>query len=404
MEAIRRIQYKVAANRANVHILPPYWGLVLADSVHPTGASYIAMAQAEAAHIAYVLGKVSLPNDGMSVSSAVVDELGILLNIDHDNGTDFTVPVFGEGVEAFQITEGSQVHNFDGFERVNANQLRLYTGASFGGDNIQIDTIYGSLYDLGQGEPPMVRDNSAYTLPFIDQVVNVTNPLRANDPILRLTNRAYYVRPTNGKTMTSGNEFSSIASVDGTKFTATNDDWELVPSAFDGVGGIRPTTINAGLRGDGGLLNNPNAFMIGLVVDIQENGDILLLGSDSFGPFGSAAFFVDSGNLQAYRFDSSPSLPTLATNVIGQRLAIIIDCQDQSSMDIYINGHSAPISFDPWSNFFGWTTLFLNGGRNYGSASNIFGCAWAKSGGHDAANDPSIEELMNKMKGDYNIS
>ena len=71
-------------------------------------------------------------------------------------------------------------------------------------------------------------------------------------------------------------------------------------------------------------------------------------------------------------------------------------------MNVYIN-NDISITVDPWSNFIGWTNLFLNGGRGFGLTDNIFGCVWGKSGAHDNVNDPSIIEIMNAMKRDYNI-
>ena len=406
MEAIRRIQYKVASLRPNVIMLPPYWGRVLADSVHPNGASYIAMAWAEAAHIAYILGKAIVPNDGMSISSAVVDELGILLNIDHDNGTDFTVPVFGEGVEAVQIMEGSKVYDFDGFERVNANQLRFYTGAPFGGDNIQIDTIYGSLFDLGQGEPPMVRDNSDHALPFIDQVVDVTNPLRANDPILRLTNRAYYTHPAYGKTITAGDQFSSIASVDGGNLTTRNGDFVTDPTAFDGVGGIHSVNDVANLGGGGNRIDPTNGYMVGFVIGIDStpaDKEIFALGDSSYGPYNTAKFYTTANNrIYCYRTDTTNSL-FVTSGVFGQRLAFILNLKSSTEAEIYINNATTPVvTFDPHADMALAKSMFLNGFNN-GNSLNRFGCVWGKSGGHDGVNDPPIVEIMNKMKGDYNI-
>lgn len=221
------------------------------------------------------------------------------------------------------------------------------------------------------------------------------------DSILNIDNLDFYTHAHYGKTIVSGDMFSDIGALNGNKLTALNDNWTYDDTAFDDMGGMIPTSVNAGLY-CGDIMTMTGGFMIGITVDVQANGDLVLLGSTSYGPYGSAAFFVEDGDLKAFRFDSSPNLPALVSNVIGQRLSIIIDCQGQTEMNIYIN-NDTPITHDPWSNFIGWTNLFLNGGRGFGSTDNIFGCVWGKSGGHDNANDPSITEIMNAMKRDYNI-
>jgi lysophospholipase L1-like esterase len=221
------------------------------------------------------------------------------------------------------------------------------------------------------------------------------------DTILKIDNLDFYTHAHYGKTIVSGNDFSSIGALNGNPMDILNDNWVYDDTAFDGFGGMIPTSVSAGLH-CGDIMTMANGFMFGFTVDVQANGDLVLLGSTSYGPYGSAAFFVEDGDFKAFRFDSSPNLPTLVSNVIGQRLSIIVDCQGQTEMNIYIN-NDTPITHDPWSNFIGWTNLFLNGGRGFGSTDNIFGCVWGKSGAHDNVNDPSITEIMNAMKRDYNI-
>ena len=122
--------------------------------------------------------------------------------------------------------------------------------------------------------------------------------------------------------------FHSIGALNGNTMDILNDNWTYDDTAFDGFGGMVPKSTNAGLH-CGDIMTMANGFMFGFTVDVQANGDLLLLGSTSYGPYGSAAFFVEDGDLKAFRFDSSPNLPTLANNVIGQRLSIVIDCRGQ---------------------------------------------------------------------------
>jgi hypothetical protein len=222
------------------------------------------------------------------------------------------------------------------------------------------------------------------------------------DPILNINNLDFYTHAHYGKTIVSGDTFSDIGALNSNKLIALNDNWTYDDTGFDGAGAMIPTTTNAALHCDD-LMNMANGFMIALTVEVGGNGDLVLLGSNASPSYGSAGFFVDGGHLKAFRFDGSPNLPTLMSNVIGQRLSIIIDCQSQTEMNIYIN-NDTPITHDPWVNFIGWTNLFINGGRNFASTLTKFGCIWAKSEGHDSVNDPSIATIMNRMKSDYNIT
>lgn len=395
MESIREVHYELADENANVYMLPSYAQIDIdpADNVHPD--DYTQVVQNEAPQIAYVNALASVSNIGMDITSAVVDDNGIVLTYTHENGDDLTVPsTAGDGIEAVRIFDGSTELSYNEFEKVSSNSVRLKSGSPYTGDDLKVINMYGSMYDLGHTNVPMIKDNSPYTLPARFKNISVTD---SSDTILGLTDLKYYMKPSMGKTFTTGTNFDEIKSVNGGTFTALTNDFDYDSTSFGGNGGLIPTNVNAGLRGDGDLMTMTTDFMLGFVVDVQANGDIMLLGSTSYGSYGSAAFFVDGGDFQGFRFDGSPNLPTFESSVIGTKMSVIIDVQSTSVMKVYVNTAGNVTTVDPWSNFYGWSTFFLGGARGYATTSNIFGLAWGKNGAHDSGSDPSIGQIMSAM-------
>lgn len=393
-QSVREVHTEIVDENENVFLMPSYAQIDIdgADTVHPD--DYPQLVTNEAAQVAHILGVETSSNVGMDIASAVVDDTGILLTYTLENGNDITVPsTAGDGVEAVRIFDGATELSYDEIERVSNNQARLKSGSPYTGSDLKVINMYGSMYDLGFSDVDLVKDNSQYTLPARAKTLSVSD---SDDTILSLTGLKYYMKPSMGKSLTSGTNFDEIKSVNGGTFTALNNDFDYDSTAFSGNGGLIPTNNNAGLRGDGDLMTMTSEFMLGFVVDVQANGDLMLLGSTSFGPYGSAAFFVDGDDFKAFRFDGSPNLPTFETDVVDTKMSVIIDVQSTSVMKVYVNSEANVSTVDPWGNFYGWNTFFLNGARNAGNTSNIWGMAWGKNGSHSGS-DPSIADILTAM-------
>lgn len=411
MESIRRIITKIAADTANVILLPPYYDLDLADSVHPTAGAYKIMALREAARIAYHYQKQNVfPALGISVLSGLVTETGIELNLDLDQGTDFSVPTAGEGLAACRIFDpAGNEYPFDEFQRIDASTLKLKTGAPFSFDPI-VKTIYGSMFDLGASSVPMVKENGSLALPMIPETVNVSNSLDDNDKILKL-NPSYYFRAGYEKNTTSGNDFDEIASVNGGSFQVTNQDFTYDASAFSNAGGVKSTNATSYLKGIGDRIDFTAGGLIGLVVDIDDTANdsqIFGLGTSSAGNGNTKVYTTSNDRIYLWRDDVSAARylwgAGAGETVFGNQLAILISLESDSVGKFYVNDPSNPITFDPRIDWTRDTTSIWFNGIEGGNINNVFHLGFTSNGAHDPINDPSIAEIMNFMKASANIT
>lgn len=393
-QSVREVHTEIVDENENVFLMPSYAQIDIdgADTVHPD--DYPQLVTNEAAQVAHILGVETTSNVGMDIASAVVDDLGVLITYTLENGNDITVPsTAGDGVEAIRIFDGSTELSYDEIERVSNNQARLKSGSPYTGSDLKVINMYGSMYDLGFSDVPMVKDNSQYTLPARAKTMAIAN---SDDTILSLTGLKYYMKPSMGKSFTSGTNFNEIKSVNGGTFTALTNDFDYDSTAFGGNGGIIPTNSSASLRGDGNLMTMTGGnFMIGLVVEPKADSSLFSLGSTSFGAYGSARFYIDGGDMKSFRYDGSPNIATFDTDVIDEKLSIIVDAIDNSTMKVYVNSASNVYTVDPRENdFYGWNTFFLN--ATTGNDSTVFGMAWGKNGSHSGS-DPSIADILTAM-------
>jgi hypothetical protein len=401
MQSIRTAQYDAVNAMENVHMMPAYYDLELADNVHPNASSYQILNDREAARMAYINSKYTKISEGMEVVSAAVDYDGVTISLAHQNGTDITVPNSG-GLDAYNIDGVT----FDKIEKMSANSFRLYNGSPLSGTPT-LNVIGGSMHGLGLN-PAFVRDNSPLTLPPLFKTLPVQNTLPAMDVVMQMTDLAYYMRPTFGKNFTNSTQFDTIKSIDGGQFDTYNStDFNYQNTAFNGVGGIQSLYDDGQLGGIGDRIDPTNGFMVGFVVEIDSTAaekEIFAMGDSSFGPYNSAKLYTTANNrIHLFRADAPSTAPFVYSGVFGQRLAIVMNVKSANDADIYINNATAPaLNFNPHVDLSLAKSMFLNG-NGFGNASNIFGMAWAKSGAHDIVNDPSIAIIMAYMTAEYNI-
>jgi len=407
LQDIRELQTEIAEELDNVYLLPPYYDEPQSDHVHPTPETYQLMALRDSYRIANVLGLQNKLARGMTIASAEVSNLGIEVTVNFDSGNDITVPTAGEGLDFFRLDGAT---NFASIDRVDANIFRLYGGAPYTGTPT-LETAYGQMFDLGL-VPETVQENGALTLPLVQEEITVTNTIDDSDPILRLTNLSYYSRPElYARNTTAGNNFDSMASINNGEFElydAGANGYEMVydATAFDNVGGFRPSVDGAFIRGAGDKLDPSGGFFLGFTIQMEETisaeqRQIMQMGREA-GVYGNARLYQDNVDRIILQRDDITNTKVIANSVSGNSYCIFINVISATEGEVYVNNSTA-ITFDPRAD---WLIKVGDGGTYYlgDNEFNTYGGSFVKTGSHDAVNDPSISDIMDYMKAQYNIT
>lgn len=414
-ESIRQAQLELIDANLNCYMSSPHYDVDYQDSFHPTdnAEGYGLLANRESARIAFTLSQFNKPSLGAEVTSASVDGLGILLNLSLDNGTDITVPTAGQGLDGY-LVNNSQTPILQ-LDRVDASTVRINTGAPWS-NTPSIETVEGSLNGLGLTSVPFVRENGDLKLPILPAQVTAGNTFKNNDEILQLTDLGFYVKAGDyTKEYTTGTEVNKIYSVNGTSFSSFDSDvadMDFDSTAFDNAGGLTGTTTRSGLTADQNILDMTSGGLTGFVIEVNESSATKVcfyLGS-STNAFNNAGLYIQSGILR-YAINQSGSVQNIFSGISnGDRLAVILDYQSASVLNIYVNNGSTPAAtFDPNNDSVNAaaTRLWINtrgAAEDLSSTSNMFGTWFGKSGAHNASNDPAIADIMDQMKTDYGIT
>jgi len=407
-QLLRDVQYQLAEDRADCYILPEFYDLALADTVHLNSASVTIRSDRYASRISYILGMNNKPTLGMEIVSAAMDDDGCLCAITHHDGNDWTLPDASTAKKLFRSeTNGAYVDlSNHTIEKVSSTQLRI-KGAPWSAPTLQ--TVWGTMGLIAGGSPgfganitpDLPHDNSTLELPFMYSAVVPVD----NDVIRSITNLAYEVRPSYEKTYDSDIDVATVQSINGKSFSNVNSGNFMTydTSAFGGAGGFNSTSTNTILSADNGWAAQYTAF-VGVVVDIPA----IISGSSYLWAFGTSnsistaaqAYFNTSGNLM-FSQNGANITENLGGDFRGGRTVFLFNFTSDSNCDVYANDTVTKLgSFDP-KNTYGFTNDLFFGG---GSTNFKYGSFFAKLGAHDAVNDPSLAAIMSDLKNKYGVS
>lgn len=394
-QAIREAIDEIIDENANCYAAAETYDLTITDTVHLTPADRLIEAERLAARVLNVTGRTGTKALPPEISSAEITDDGLILNLTHSDGSDITVPASVDVSSLFYLENDSTAIDLSGvtLERIDATTLKLKCGlySEINKFGLGYGTMEGIAADVA---PVFPYDNSTLELPIKPKSIIPTD----TDIIRSLDDLEFYVTPDSPKTL-SGSNVLTITDINDTTFNfwaSSSKRAALTPNLFGTKGGYRFNNSNARLSKP---ITMTEGMMFGGVNTCRgsSGNNILRFGTGS-SPSPNYLYYFNGG-LFWYR-NSANAIVTLDSGYNGVSFAWVINVKSNTAMEIYINDGATPIvaEFDPLTNLTSLSDVLL------GTSTDMdMGMAWGKQGAHGGG-DPSIVDIIDKMKLDYGIA
>ena len=160
IQAVRDVQFELAAENSWIHLGPDSYDQVLFDNVHFNDTGSEVMGTRWGNRVLDILGFTVASAVGPSISSASRSGTTVTVTIDHDGGSDITPAT---GIEGFHFFDDSSEISINSAVRTNATTITLTLASTPTG----VETLY-YIYD---DEDPLtlanvVKDNAATSMPL----------------------------------------------------------------------------------------------------------------------------------------------------------------------------------------------------------------------------------------------
>jgi hypothetical protein len=403
---MREVQYELVAQRADCYMLPEFYDLAFADTVHLNAASVTKRSDRYAARVSYILGMNNKPTLGMEITSAIMDDDGCLCTIKHHDGDDWTLPDTNKAKALLRAESDGTFVNLQNhaIEKISATQLRI-NGAPWSEPTLQ--TVWGTLGLIAgeapnygaNTEPTLPYDNSALELPFMHSAIAPTD----TDVIRSITNLSYHVRASYKKTYDSGVDIATIQSINGKTLSnlSAGQFPDYAATAFGGNDGIEFTSSNSLLSADDGFPSQETLFAFGSVytpASVASSFTLFSLGtSNTVGT--QARLYIDTDGQLKYGVNDGFGVVTIGGDYRDSTFIWAINYRSNAAADIYINDFTTPVAtVNPRNSYPFQNDLFIGGCT--GAQYREFGI---KLGIHDSVNDPSLSAIEVALKVGANI-
>lgn len=400
--AFRQVEENLVANNANVYRAGEAYHLEMADSVHLNNASELVRQEICATALAGVGGNTAKKGLGMVIETAQIVDDGILLNITHKDGTDWTLPADSTNTTApFGLYNGStRLTGISGdiMSKVSATQAKITCNPI---TNARVVVVDGHLSGMGgtDVDPNVAYDNSPLQLPFGRSTPTITYA----DPLLGLAGIDVACKPSFTKTYSSGTLIDTVTSVNADTWSPndTGNRMEYDATAFGGAGGFVSSGQAYRLEVNE-LLAEQFLYMCVIDVPASPTDDINVL---EFGVSGTPGIFnrtyIDDadGHLKHRAVEGSTGTGTIsAVDYRGQTLALIINARTQDAWDFYINSDTVTATFDVNNNYTGRTNVYWGGG------DATYGAMYLRIGeDHGESGDLSIAQIKAQLESAHNL-
>ena len=410
---IRQAQLEAIDSLSFIKRAPDIYDLDLSDDLHPTTAKRQGdfanrLAKAAALYSGQNPGSNVL---GPKITGASFDLDRIEATITHDGGSDLTVPA--SGAEAmFGAEKDSSEVSVSAITKNDGDTISVWLSDSQGlqTGSMKLFTGYGQLEGLSRTNPEVVLDNAASPLPL--RMSSVTAGSDSN-PIINLTSLHTYIDArASSKTFASGNDVSAIAGLGaGINGLSTTSGREPTydSTAFNGAGALVAGDTSTHLLTDTAHTGSNGLFM-GAVFEfpatIGANNSFLNLSSGGTGNSRSQGV-INTGGTVNWLNNETDSTQQLTTSMNEQRMILLMDFSaDEGTCNVYINGSSLTLSFDPHDNYASQTHAIIFALRStWASLADVkLGAFFLKEGAHDAVSDPAIADIVSHFARRFSIT
>jgi hypothetical protein len=394
-------------------ILPDMYDLDLADTAHFTTSVYqTTLAERVADCIAYVFGKRSITGVyGPQVTSASFETGHLLLNVTHDEGTDFTsIPALTNKTLALRV--GTTDYKTSSVTRISATQLKadLENVGLVDGTIASAVIAHGTMAELSGTSAEVIKDNATKAKPLRSGVVTLTN----NDPLFNVHNLSLDLIPkTAAKTFSSGVLVTQATD-------RMNGYWEMLGTTRE------PTYDEMAFGGQGALTSGDSTtFMMSNTVFTKSNTGwggmvfevpastagskyIVTWGTASAGSALIALYFTNTGILNFIE-NSAGGSTALSSDLRGTKNILIWNFRSTSTVDFYLN-NNAVVTLDPRDSLIAYDKISLfnrTSSETGGTVGFKIGRIWHKNTAHDAGGigtDPAIVDIISSFRTKYGLS
>lgn len=160
IQAVRDVQFELAAENSWIYLGPDSYDLTLADNVHPDDASAAILGTRWGNRVLDVLGFTVANAVGPAISSASRIGTAVTITVDHDSGSDITPAT---GIEGFHFFDDASEITINSAVRTDTNKITLTLASA--------PTGAETLYYIYDDEDPLtlanvVKDNAATSMPL----------------------------------------------------------------------------------------------------------------------------------------------------------------------------------------------------------------------------------------------
>ena len=407
IEAIKRNQQAVIDNVSYVHSLPDIWETDLEDATHPSQSAYEDVINPRMGDvIAQLHGKTTNKSlVGPKITSAVLNADHVIATIEHDQGTDITVPTdasFGfrynlSDDEATGDNATGDVTKIDTTTiKIDLPDINVGTGTTE-----KLYTTYGRTNALSQTDAEAIVDNTTIPCPLRQGPVIVVE----SDLVRQLTNLELDMNARASSKTLSGSDVTNVGGL--IEFESTSGRYpEYDDTAFGGAGALVAPDAATHMKSSSDFATE-DTCMIGIVfetpVSNSANLTFFSTGESGFGDTGCSLLLTSTGELDFGR-NQGNGYEELDGSAFGKKFIVILNYKGVDDLDIYINS-TTPNNVDPKDGFNTRERIWLFG-RTTSVDSPVdlkIARVFKKDGAHDAVNDPSIADLMGYLNTQYNV-
>lgn len=423
VQIVREAELEYVSENTHAVALPFKVHVDMADASHKTTAAYQGpMPILDVRAIAADTRKAIGGKRGAQVISATWETDHALFDVQHDLGTDLTVPSLSGTTIAYDnngtVTKGS------GASKVTTTRFKVdFDGVGFltpdGNDELKV--LYGAMNNLSQTSPEAIVDNYSTPYSLFPAVITptISDPLLGSydeDGVWSAMAFTYDMSAKAGVRTLSGSDVTDITERGGNSFTA-NAGYEATYEADNNGALVAPDALTAYVIDTAFTGSDAHLLFVAFYVPSTVAADGTLLG------FGDATS-IQTSLRTALRIDTSKNLEWWQNAASGAEELVsamstgwhvlCINFKDADNADFYFDSTALTGTFDPRGspvgNLSGQTHVwmlggaFTSGGFNGISGAKI-GRLWGRAGtAHDAANDSSIASIMTWLADHHGVT
>ena len=406
----REIEEELVAENANVYRGGEAYHLKMevgGTGVHLIDSEEPVRQQIHATNVMGIVGQTTKQGLGMLVETAQVVDDGILLNITHKDGTDWTLPADSTNTVVpfalYNDTTRQGGISGDIMTKLSATQAKITCPAISDASVVVVDGIMAGMGG-GDVDPNVAYDNSTLELPFGRSTPAITY----EDPILGMTGMTDAIKSGFIKTFSSGVIIDEVKSLNDGVWIPDVAGSELTydSSAFGAYGGFVSTNLDDQLETN--VAFAAQFWQAGAaIVGATPSANIKLHQLGTNGTISSNnILWIEStnGNIIYDAREGSGNPITISTDDWRDKTLIyVLDAKgiDDWTLTIYDveAGTITTIDFDPNNNYTTRNRMYFGGG------DATFGDGYLRVGSSlgDETGDLTVAEVIAEIKDNHNL-